>query len=273
MPDQNQFDCIIIGSGFGGSVAALRLSEKGYRVAVLEKGKRYETSDFPKTNWNLKKSIWMPPIGLHGIQAISMFQHVMALHGTGVGGGSLVYANQLLIPPDEVFEKHEWGPGDWKQKLDPHFNKARQMLGATPCPSVGNADKILREVGMEIRGEDTFHINEVSVYFGEPDITVPDPYFDGEGPDRTGCTHCGACLIGCPVGAKNTLDKNYLYLAEKLGAKIFSETEAIEVHQDDGGYRILTQKPTSILKNSRIFRASSLCENPYSWGCRQSPAG
>ena len=134
-----------------------------------------------------------------------------------MGGGSLVYANQLLTPPDQVFAKPEWGPGDWKNRLAPHYQTARTMLGAVPCPRVGRADQLLAKIGEEIRGEDTFHLNQVGVYFGEPDQTVPDPYFNGQGPPRTGCTFCGACMIGCPKGAKNTLDKNYLYLARGPG--------------------------------------------------------
>jgi cholesterol oxidase len=208
------YDYIIIGSGFGGSVSALRLAEKGYQVLVLEKGKRYRSEDFPRTNWNLRKNLWVPHLGLYGIWVLSLLKHVFILHGTGVGGGSLNYCNQLLVPPDEVFKKSEWGPGDWKAKLAPFYDIAKRMLGANPSPSVGKADKILAEIGREIRGEDTFHINDVGVFFGESDKTVPDPYFDGDGPDRTGCTFCGACMIGCPVGSKNTLDKNYLYLAE-----------------------------------------------------------
>ena len=223
------FDYIIIGSGFGGSVSALRLAEKGYRVCVLEKGRAYGTQDFPKTNWNLRKFAWMPSLGLYGIQVLTLFRHVLILSGAGVGGGSLVYANQLLTPPDEVFAKPEWGPGDWKARLAPHYRTAKRMLGAVACPRVGRADRILARIGEEIRGEDTFHINEVGVFFGTPDETVPDPYFQGRGPDRTGCTFCGACMIGCPVGAKNTLDKNYLHLARNLGVEILPETEAVGV--------------------------------------------
>lgn len=211
------YDYIVIGSGFGGSVSAMRLAEKGYKVAVLEKGKRYRTHDFPPTNWNLRKFLWMPRLKLYGIQMMTLFKHVFVLHG----GGSLVYANQLLVPPDEVFQKKEWGPGDWKTELMPFYERAKQMLGATPSPSVAKAYEILAEIGREIRGADTFHVNDVGVFFGEPGKTVPDPYFNGEGPQRTGCKFCGACMIGCPVGAKNTLDKNYLYLAEnKFGVTI-----------------------------------------------------
>ncbi len=250
------YDYIIIGSGFGGSVSALRLAEKGYQVLVLEKGKRYRSEDFPRTNWNLRKNLWVPHLGLYGIWVLSLLKHVFILHGTGVGGGSLNYCNQLLVPPDEVFKKPEWGPGDWKTKLAPFYDIAKRMLGANPSPSVGKADKILAEIGREIRGEDTFHINDVGVFFGESDKTVPDPYFDGDGPDRTGCTFCGACMIGCPVGSKNTLDKNYLYLAEhKYGVEILPETEVTGVKPMDDGYEVFTRKSTGFRHLKRTFQA------------------
>jgi len=250
------YDYIIVGSGFGGSVAALRLAEKGYRVAVLEKGRRYRTQDFPPTNWNLRKYLWLPRLGLYGIQMLTLLKHVFILHGGGVGGGSLVYANQLLVPPDDVFRKKEWGPGDWKSKLAPCYERAKRMLGATPCPSVGKADEILAQIGREITGKDTFHINDVGVYFGQPDQTVPDPYFDGDGPDRTGCTFCGACMIGCPVGAKNTLDKNYLYLAEnKFGVAILPETEVTGVRPREGAYEVHTRKSTGLRRPETTYKA------------------
>jgi cholesterol oxidase len=255
MAETPMYDYIIIGSGFGGSVSALRLSEKGYRVAVLERGMRYETQDFPRTNWNLRKSLWKPKLGLYGIWNLTLLKHVFVLHGTGVGGGSLNYCNQLLIPPDDVFEKPEWGPGDWKTRLTPFYDLARRMLGANPSPQVGKADRILAEIGKEIRGQDTFHINDVGVFFGEPDKTVPDPYFNGEGPERTGCTFCAACMIGCPVGGKNTLDKNYLHLAErKYGAEIFAETEATGVRPLDEDYEITTKKSTGMAHKKGILR-------------------
>lgn len=252
----SEYDYVVIGSGFGGSVSALRLAQKGYRVAVLEKGRRYRTEDFPQTNWNLRKYLWLPRLGLYGIQVLTLFRNVFVLSGTGVGGGSLVYANNLLIPPDEVFRKPEWGPGDWKAKLAPYYAKARDMLGAVRCPQVGQADRLLAEVGRELRGEDTFHVNDVGVFFGPPGKTVPDPYFDGEGPPRTGCTHCGACMIGCPVGGKNTLDKNYLYLAERAGARIFPETEATAIRpRAGGGYTVFTRQPTGLRHPRRTFTA------------------
>lgn len=256
------YDYIIIGSGFGGAVSALRLAQKGYRVAVLEKGRRYRTEDFPKTNWNLRKYLWMPRAGLYGIQCLTLLKHVFILHGSGVGGGSLVYANNLLIPPDKVFDKDEWGPGDWKARLATHYQEARRMLGATPAPRLGKGDEVLREIGIELRGEDTFHINDVGIFFGEPDKTVPDPYFDGQGPDRTGCTFCGACMIGCPKGGKNTLDKNYLYLAEALGVQIIPETEVVSVRplneSGDEGYQIKTRKSIGLLHPKKNYTAAKV---------------
>jgi len=249
------YDVIVVGSGFGGSVSALRLAEKGYRVAVLEKGKRYGPSDFPKTNWNLKKSVWNPRLGLYGIWGLTLLRHVFVLHGVGVGGGSLNYCNNLLVPPDEVFEKPEWGPAEWKSRLRRNYATARRMLGANPSPSVGKADRILQEIGREIRGEDTFHVNDVGVFFGEPGRTVPDPYFGGQGPERTGCTFCGACMTGCREGGKNTLDKNYLYLAEALGVTVIPETEVVGVRPGPDGYRIAARRATGVSREARWYQA------------------
>ncbi len=255
----NAYDFIVIGSGFGGAVSALRLAQKGYKVAILEKGLRYKAEDFPKTNWNLRRSIWMPKLGLLGIQSLTLLRHVLALNGVGVGGGSLVYANQLIVPEDNIFEKPEWGGSGWKHKLAPHYQEASRMLGAVICPSIGNADQVLREVGIELRGEDTFHINPVGVFFGEPDKTVPDPYFGGEGPERTGCKLCGACMIGCPNGAKNTLDKNYLYMAEKLGVTIIPETEVKQVKPlSERRYQIVAVSSHGLSKKETIFECGSV---------------
>ena len=252
------YDFIVIGSGFGGSVSALRLTQKGYKVAVLEKGKRWNTEEFPVTNWNIRKNLWLPAIGCYGPQMLTQLKHVLIFHGGGVGGGSLVYANQLLVPPDEVFQRPEWGPGNWKEKLMPCYDRAKKMLGANQSPQIGIADKCLREVGIELTGKDTFHKNDVGIFFGTPEVTVPDPYFEGKGPDRTGCTFCGSCMIGCPVGAKNTLDKNYLHLAEGLGAKIFPETMVTGVRPIDGGYEILTQKSTGFRHPKQIYKAKGV---------------
>ena len=200
----------------------------------------------------------MPPLGLYGIQMLTLFKHVLVLHGGGVGGGSLVYANQLLVPPDEVFAKPEWGGGDWKNRLEPHYRAAQRMLGATPSPQVGRADEVLREVGLELRGEDTFHMNDVGIFFGPPGEIAPDPYFGADGPERVGCTFCGACMIGCPVGAKNTLDRNYLHFAERLGARIIPETEVTGVRPVDGGYEVMTRRSTGRVHPRRSVRSSGV---------------
>ncbi|THB75887.1 MAG: GMC family oxidoreductase [Desulfobacteraceae bacterium] len=260
MPSSNErnYDYIVIGSGFGGSVSALRLSEKGYRVAVLEKGKEWQTEDFPRTNWGIKNFLWFPLLRCYGFQMLTFFRHVYILHGGGVGGGSLVYANQLLTPPDKVFERPEWGKGNWKEILLPHYETAKAMLGANPSPQVGIADRYLREVGQELRGKDTFHKNDVGIYFGRPDETVKDPYFDGKGPERTGCTFCGACMVGCRVGAKNTLDKNYLYLARGLGARVFPLTEVTAVKKTNDGYEVTSRTVGNPFAGSKTWRAKGV---------------
>jgi len=248
-------DFLVIGSGFGGAVSALRLAEKGYRVVVLEQGRRYHTEDFPRTNWTLRKYIWLPRLGLHGIQVLTFLRHALVLHGRGVGGGSLVYANTLIEPRSEVFEQPEWGDGAWRERLRPHYAEARRMLGAVRCAGVGRTDELLRETGIELRGHDTFHVHDVGVFFGEPGATVPDPFFGGAGPPRTGCTRCGACMIGCSVGAKNTLDKNYLWLAERLGVRIVPETEALGIRRTAEGYAVETRRSTGLWRGRRTWRA------------------
>ena len=257
MPDS--YDYIVIGSGFGGSVSALRLAEKGYHVLVLEQGKRYHTSDFPKTNWNFRKFFWFPRLFLYGIQAMTLLKDVFILHGAGVGGGSLVYANNLLIPPDNVFQDPRWGPGDWKKRLAPFYRRARKMLGATPSNITTKADEILRDCAADIGKANTYHINDVGIYFGEENVTEPDPYFDGRGPDRTGCVRCGGCMVGCRYGAKNTLDLNYIYLAEKLGVTIIPEKRVINVKPSNlGGYVIRTQKVTGLFGFKKFFHAKGV---------------
>lgn len=253
------YDYIIIGSGFGGSVSALRLAEKGYSVLVIEQGKRYRTEDFPKSNWNLRKFFWLPKLALYGIQAMTLLKDVFILHGTGVGGGSLVYANNLLIPPKKVFDDPRWGSKGWSKKLSPYYKIAQKMLGATPSKVVTKADNVLRDCAAEIGKADSFHVNDVGIYFGEEDVTVPDPYFDGKGPDRTGCTLCGGCMVGCRYGAKNTLDKNYLYLAEQIGVTILPETKVNDVKPDENGrYEISTKKITGFSKNRRKYTAKGV---------------
>ncbi len=230
------WDYLIIGSGFGGSVSALRLAEKGWRVLTLEKGRRFSPEDFPRTNWDLRRWMWLPRLGLRGLFQMTFFRHVTVLSGVGVGGGSLVYANTLPVPKDSFFAASTWGRlADWKRELAPHYATALRMLGATKNPLRTPADEVLRDVAREIGREDQHHPTEVGVFFGEPGRTVADPYFGGEGPARTGCIACGGCMLGCRHGAKNTLDRNYLYLAEKRGLVIQPETEATWVRPLPGG--------------------------------------
>jgi len=238
-----RWDFVVIGSGFGGSVSALRLAEKGYRVLVLEKGKRWNKQDFPATNWDVKRWLWKPELGLRGIFQMTFLRHVTILHGVGVGGGSLVYANTLPTPPAPFFTARSWAHlADWQRELEPHYATARRMLGATKNPTVTAGDRVLREIARDIGREAHFQPTEVAVFFGEPGKAVADPYFGGKGPARTGCTSCGACMTGCRVGAKNTLDQNYLYLAEQLGVVVQPETEVLAVRpQPGGGYVVETR--------------------------------
>jgi cholesterol oxidase len=227
---QYDFDWIVVGSGFGGSVSALRLSEKGYKVAVLECGKRFEDKDFPKSTWDLRRYFWAPRLGLRGIFRLSPMKDVAILSGSGVGGGSLGYANTLYVPPSKFFEDPQWGDlAEWEKELKPHYDEAKRMLGVVQVDSDDAADELLREYGEHLGVADTYQKTPVGIYFGEAGETVPDPFFGGEGPDRTGCTLCARCMVGCPVGAKNTLVKNYLYLAEQRGAQVLPDCTVTEI--------------------------------------------
>lgn len=239
-----EWDYLIVGSGFGGSVSALRLVEKGYRVLMIEKGQRLSAPDFPKSNWNIKRWFWMPTLGCRGIFKMTFLRHVTVLSGVGVGGGSLVYANTLPTPKDDFFGADSWKDlADWKRELAPHYETALRMLGATENPNTTYADEVIQRVGEEIGRGEHFEPARVAVYFGKPDIAVPDPFFDGKGPDRTGCNQCGGCMTGCRYGAKNTLDLNYLHLAEAQGLKIESDTEATWIRPLDGaGYEVTAQQ-------------------------------
>jgi cholesterol oxidase len=257
------WDYIIVGSGFGGSVSALRLTEKGYKVLVLEKGRRLRTGDFPKTNWNLKRFFWLPQVGFRGLFKMTFLGHVTALSGVGVGGGSLVYANTLPIPKEPFFAAPSWSHlADWKTELAGHYQTALRMLGATRNPSLTYPDEVLRDVGRELGRGETFEQTEVAVYFGKSGETVPDPFFNGQGPDRTGCTLCGGCMLGCNHGAKNTLDKNYLHLAERRGLQIEADTEVTWVRPSPGGgYEIEARQGTwalPALNAKRTFRAANV---------------
>ncbi len=243
MTSEEHYDWIIVGSGFGGSVSALRLSEKGYRVLVIEKGRRFALGDFPENNHDLENYLWSPKAGLRGIMQMSFFRHMSVMHGVGVGGGSLTFACTLPTPGDDFFTAPSWAHlADWRKELEPHYRTARRMLGVARVDVSSEADELLGEIGEEMGRKDHHRPTEVSVFFGEPNREVPDPYFEGRGPARVGCTHCGACTTGCRVGAKNTLDRNYLYLAEGLGAHVLAETEVLAVRPTSSdGYEVETR--------------------------------
>lgn len=260
------FDFVIVGSGFGGSVSAMRLSEKGYSVLVLERGKRFEDEDFAKSTWNIFKYLWAPPLRAFGILQISPFKDVIVLHGCGVGGGSLGYANVLMQPTDEMFANPAWKHlADWKNVLLPHYDTARRMLGVSQNPCLWPADSLLKEISTELGTDVTFSPTQVGTFFGEPGVTVPDPFFGGEGPDRTGCIHCGGCMVGCRHNAKNTLVKNYLYFAEKWGTQVQAEAEVRDVRplppgEPDGArYEVVYRPPTGLFfKPQRTIRARNV---------------
>ncbi len=258
------FDYVIIGSGFGGSVSALRLSEKGYKVLVIEKGKWYKSSDFAKTNWNFKKWLWMPALRFFGIMKITIFKHVAILSGTGVGGGSLVYANTLPIPKSTFFHTGSWGKlANWEEELKPHYQTALQMLGATKNPRLFQGDQALHKVAQERHIEHKFEATNVAVYFGNENETKADPYFNGKGPDRTGCNYCGGCMTGCRNNSKNTLDKNYLYLAQQLGAEILAENKVYDVvplNSTNGseGYEVSLESSTGFFAKKKKIKTQAV---------------
>ncbi len=237
---QREWDFIIVGSGFGGSVAGLRLVEKGYRVLMLEKGARFGPDDFARTTWNLRRWLWAPSLGLRGPFRMTFLRHLTALSGVGVGGGSLIYGGVLQEPQDDAFfTAPSWRHlADWRRELAPHYATARRMLGAAEVPDHTYPDRAVRAVARALGRERDHTPTTVGVFFGEPGETVPDPFFEGDGPDRTGCTHCGGCMVGCRYGAKNTLDRNYLWLAERNGLEIRDFSEVTAVRPRDGGYQV-----------------------------------
>jgi len=251
--DEFDFDFIVIGSGFGGSVTAHRLVEKGYRVAVMEMGRRWTPENLPKTSWSFHRWFWRPGLALRGFFNMRFFRHVTILHGCAVGGGSITYASTMLRPPDKVWDSGSWkGLDDWKSEMPQHYDTASQMLGVNVNKILGPADRLLKKVADSAGVGDTFYRTSVAI-FQAPEgvaggVTYPDPYFGGEGPERTTCQACGGCMMGCRHGAKNTLDMNYLYLAEKHGAQVFPETKVVDVQPLEGvadgssGYKVSTVK-------------------------------
>ena len=271
------YDVLIIGSGFGGSVSALRLTEKGYRVGVLEAGRRFEDQDMAKTSWDLRKFLWMPKLGMYGIQRIHLLRNCMILAGAGVGGGSLNYANTLYVPPEPFFADRQWAHiTDWRAELMPHYDQATRMLGVVTNPTFTDADRILKEVADDMGVGDTFVPTPVGVFFGEdgkkePGKTVPDPYFGGAGPARTGCIECGSCMTGCRYGAKNTLLKNYLGLAESAGAEVIPMTTVTGFdEQPDGSWKVHSVRTGRWLrKKKHTYTASTVILAAGTWGTQQ----
>jgi cholesterol oxidase len=279
---QFDVDWVVVGSGFGGSVSALRLAEQGYSVAVLECGRRFRDEDFPKSTWDLKRYFWAPRIGLKGIFRLTQFRDVAVVSGCGVGGGSLGYANTLYVPPSEFFNDPQWSDlEDWEQTLAPHYAEAQRMLGVNQVRQDDPADQLLRELGEHLGVGDTYQKTPVGVYQDNPGRTVPDPFFGGEGPDRTGCLQCGRCMVGCPHGAKNTLVKNYLWLAERRGVRIEAERTVTDVRPlgaADGsdGYAITSERSGVLPGRGRrtikargvVFAAGPLGTNKLMQRCR-----
>jgi cholesterol oxidase len=256
------FDWLVIGSGFGGSVSALRLTEKGYTVGVLECGRRFADHELPASTSDHRRYSWNPFIGMKGIFRLTIFKDVAVVSGCGVGGGSLGYANTLYVPPRQFFEDPQWAElNDWETALEPHYAEAQRMLGVVENPYDDPADQLLRELGDELGVGESYRKTPVGVFFGEPGKTVADPYFGGEGPDRTGCRLCGRCMVGCPHGAKNTLVKNYLYFAEKRGARVMPERTVVDVRplgagSGEEGYEVESVRSGAwVRKDRRVHRA------------------
>ncbi len=252
-PSPFDTDVAVVGSGFGGSVAALRFTEKGHRVVVLEKGKRWRPEDHPSTNWNLPKAFWFPWLGCHGTWSMHLIREALILGGVGVGGGSLVYAATLFEPPDRVWDDPAWKElEDWRAEMPRHYATARRMLGSAQNPRLSRVDTALRHAAERRGFGETFRSTDVGIFFGEPDEEVPDPYFNGQGPPRTGCIFCAGCMVGCRPGAKNTLDKNYLHLAQRGGAEIRPETKVELIEPlPKGGYRLHLRRSTRLVGAAR----------------------
>ncbi|MBN2044976.1 MAG: GMC family oxidoreductase [Anaerolineales bacterium] len=269
MNNPTTYDYIVIGSGFGGSVSAMRLAEKGYSVLVLERGKRFNDEDFAESNWQFWKYLYNPALRSFGIFQMSLLNGMLILHGSGVGGGSLGFANVLMQPEDMLFDAPAWKDlADWKAELTPHYQTARKMLGVATNPRLTDADHKLRQISTELGTEDTFAATEVGVFFGpkgKEGQPIADPFFNGEGPIRNTCQFCGGCLVGCRHNAKNTLPKNYLYFAEKMGVEVLPQTQVRDIWQldsvqpDGARYQVSTFNPARIIgKQKRTFRAKNV---------------
>lgn len=270
MEDQNtDYDVVVIGSGFGGSVTALRLTEKGYRVGVLEAGRRFNDTDFATTSWDVRKFVWAPRLGLFGIQRIHLLRDCVVLAGAGVGGGSLNYANTLYKPPAPFFNDPQWKDiTDWEDELSPFYDQGQRMLGVVRNPHMTPADQIMKSVAEDMGVGDTFIQTPVGVFFGDPGKTEPDPFFGGAGPARTGCIECGECMTGCRYGAKNTLVKNYLGLAENAGATVHPLTTVTSLKQGaDGIWTVHTERTGSVVrKHRKQFTAPYVVLAAGTWG-------
>ena len=250
-----EFDHLVVGSGFGGSVAAMRLAQKGYAVGVVEAGRRWHADEFPRRNWNLRKFLWLPSLGLYGTWRLRLLNGIFILAGSGVGGGSLNFGNTLYVPSDVFFERPSVRRLGGKPELLPYYQLAGRMLGVVENPVETAQDLLMKETAAEIGREGTYRPTPVGVYFGREGVPAADPYFEGEGPDRIGCELCGECMTGCRKDAKNSLDKNYLYFAEKFGARIFAENRVVDIEplSPDGseGYVVRTRKTTGLFRGRR----------------------
>ncbi|MEA2193828.1 MAG: cholesterol oxidase [Solirubrobacteraceae bacterium] len=285
-PDEDyDYDWLVVGSGFGGSVAAHRLTEKGYRVAVVESGRRFADDEFPHSTWDLRRYFFAPRLGLHGIFRLSLFKDVSIVSGAGVGGGSLGYANTLYRARPRFYADRQWAglEDDWEAALAPHYDEAERMLGVTTVLTDDPADDLLRDFGRHIGADKTYAKTRVGVFFGAPGETVEDPFFGGAGPARTGCIGCGRCMVGCPVGAKNTLVKNYLWLAEHAGCRVLAEREVVDLRPlgaRDGsdGYAVTTERTGALLRRRRrtirarnvVIAAGPLGTNKLLQRCRHN---
>lgn len=270
--DSFEYDVVVVGSGFGGSVTALRLAEKGYRVLVLEAGRRFADEEFAKTSWDVRRFLFAPRLGWFGIQRIRLLRDVVVLAGAGVGGGSLVYANTLYQPKSDAFYRdQQWAHiTDWKAELAPYYDQASRMLGVVQNPTLTPSDVVMKEVADEMGVGDTFRATPVGVCFGTPGEAIADPYFGGAGPERRGCLECGECMTGCRHNAKNTLLKNYLYLAEKIGAEIRERTTVTAVRpRPGGGYDVVTHRSGRSARRTTTITAAQVVLAAGTWGTQE----